>query len=173
MFDVRDAEEWDGEVCAAIYAPYVTDTAITFEDVPPTAAEMGERILAAQRSHAWLVAHEAGRVFGYAYGWPHRSRPAYRWSCEVSIYLERTRRRTGAGRVLYQALFERLRERGFRVLLAGITQPNEASTGLHRAVGFEPVGVYRDIGWKHGRWHDVSWSQLTIGADSTAPAELS
>jgi phosphinothricin acetyltransferase len=153
---VRSATDCDSDACAAIYAPYVTDTAISFETEPPSPDEMAERIASAQRSHAWLVLEEADRVVGYAYGSPFKTRAAYRWSCEVSVYVERGRHRDGNGRTLYEALFVRLADRGFRTAVAGMTLPNEASEGLHRAVGFEPVGTYRRIGWKHGRWHDVA-----------------
>jgi len=168
---VRDASERDAEACAAIYAPYVTDTAITFETDPPTAAEMAERITTAVRTHAWLVLEIDGRVVGYAYAGPAKARAAYRWACEVSVYLERGRRRTGGGRALYDALLSRLAERGFRTALAGMAVPNDASVGLHRAMGFEPVGTYRRIGWKHDRWHDVAWVQRTIATGQDPPAE--
>ncbi len=169
--NVRDASERDGEACAAIYAPYVTNTAISFESDPPTPAQMAERIAAAARTHAWVVLESEGRVVGYAYGGPFNSRAAYRWSCEVSIYIERGRRRTGAGRALYEALFSRLAARGFRTVAAGMTLPNEASVGLHRAMGFEPVGTFRRIGYKHERWHDVAWCERAIAAGEDAPAE--
>ncbi|AYY11689.1 N-acetyltransferase [Actinobacteria bacterium YIM 96077] len=159
---VRDATERDAEACAAIYAPYVTDTVITFEYEPPSAAEMAERIASAQHEHAWLVLEDQGRVVGYAYGGQFKARAAYSWSCEVSVYLEPGRRRTGAGRMLYDALFTRLAELGFRTAVAGMTLPNEGSVGLHRAMGFEPVGTYRNIGWKHGAWHDVAWTQRSL-----------
>jgi phosphinothricin acetyltransferase len=168
--DLRDATEHDAEACAAIYTPYVTDTAITFEIHPPPAAEMAVRIAAAARTHAWVVLADRGRIVGYAYGGPYKSRAAYRWSCEVSVYLERGRRRTGGGRALYQALFARLAARGFRTAVAGMTLPNDASVGLHRALGIEPVGTYRRIGWKHGAWHDVAWVQRTIAAGQDPPA---
>jgi L-amino acid N-acyltransferase YncA len=168
---VRDAEERDAEACAAIYAPYVTDTAVTFETEPPTAARMAERIATAARTHAWLVLEDGGRVVGYAYGGPFKDRAAYRWSCEVSVYTERGRRRTGAGRALYGALLDRLAARGFRTATAGMTLPNDASVGLHRAMGFEPVGTYRRIGWKHGTWHDVAWAQRTLTAADDPPEE--
>lgn len=168
---IRDAGEDDAAACAAIYAPYVSDTAISFELEPPTPAEMAERIARAQRTHAWLVLEDSGRVVGYAYGGPFNQRPGYRWSCLVSVYLERGRRRTGGGRALYQALFARLAERGFRTLLAAMTLPNEASEGLHRALGFEPVGTYRRVGYKHGSWHDVAWAQRSIGGDEDPPGE--
>lgn len=159
---VRDATEQDAEACAAIYAPYVTGTAITFETEPPTTAEMARRIAASQRTHAWLVLEADGRVVGYAYGGPYKERAAYRWSCEVSVYLEPARRRTGGGRALYTALLARLADRGYCTAVAGMTLPNHASVGLHRAMGFEPVGIYRRIGWKLGAWHDVAWTQRPL-----------
>jgi phosphinothricin acetyltransferase len=168
---VRQATEGDAEACAAIYAPYVTDTAITFEIDPPTPSEMAERIAAANRSHAWLVLTEADRVVGYAYGRPFAPRAAYRWSCEVSVYLEQGRRRTGAGRALYETLLPRLAERGYQVAVAGMTLPNDASVGLHRAMGFEPVGTYRHIGWKLDAWHDVAWMQRDLLAPISPPPE--
>lgn len=172
MSAVRDATEDDAESCAAIYAPYVTDTVITFEYEPPTAPEMTARIAAAQRTHAWLVLEDEGRVVGYAYGGPFRSREAWSWSCEVSVYLESGRRRGGGGRALYEALLARLTARGYRTAVAGMTLPNEASVGLHRAMGFQTVGVYPRIGWKFGSWHDVAFAQRSIGPDDGPPSEL-
>ncbi|HUA74636.1 MAG TPA: GNAT family N-acetyltransferase [Solirubrobacteraceae bacterium] len=170
---VRPATPADAAACAAIYGPYVTGTAITFETEPPAPAEMARRIEAANGAHAWLVLEHEGRVVGYAYGGRFAARPAYRWSCEVSVYLEPGRRRTGGGRALYEALFERLAERGYRTAVAGMTLPNEASEGLHRALGFQAVGVYRRIGYKLGSWHDVAWSQRPLGRgdDDGQPAE--
>jgi phosphinothricin acetyltransferase len=171
VLSVRDASARDAEACAAIYTPYVTDTAITFETEPPSPAEMAARIAAAQRSHAWVVLEDGGRVVGFAYGGRYKARAAYRWSCEVSVYLEPGRRRTGGGRALYTVLLARLAERGFRTAVAGMALPNEASVGLHRAMGFEPVGTYRRIGWKHDTWHDVAWTQRQIGPGDDPPAE--
>jgi L-amino acid N-acyltransferase YncA len=170
---VRDASQRDGAACAAIYAPYVTDTAITFETEPPSGEEMAQRILAASQRHAWLVLEDRGRIAGYAYGGTFSARAAYRWACEVSVYLELGRRRTGGGKALYSALLPRLAERGFRVAAAGMTLPNDASVGLHRAMGFEQVGVYRRIGFKHGAWHDVAWTQRTLAEGEDPPAEPS
>jgi L-amino acid N-acyltransferase YncA len=165
---VREATADDAAACAAIYAPYVTDSAVSFETEPPSAPEMAARIAA---SHLWLVLEDAGRVVGYAYAGRFAPRAAYRWACEVSVYLEAGRRRTGGGRALYGALLPRLAERGFRVAVAGMTLPNDASVGLHRAMGFEPVGTYRRIGYKHGAWHDVAWTQRMLAADGGPPAE--
>ncbi len=168
---VRDASQRDAEACAAIYAPYVLETAITFESEPPPPAEMAERIAAAGRAHAWVVLEHGGRVVGYAYGGPFNPRSAYRWSCEVSVYLERGRRRTGGGRALYEELFARLAGRGLRTAVAGMTLPNEASVGLHSAMGFEPVGTFRRVGFKHGAWHDVAWVQRGLADGRDPPGE--
>ncbi len=168
---MRAANRGDGAACAAIYAPYVTDTAITFELVPPTAEEMAGRIESSIENHAWLVLEEDAALVGYAYGARLQSRPAYRWSCEVSIYLRMGLRRSGAGRLLYGALLARLTERGYKVAVAGMTLPNAASEGLHTALGFESVGVYRRIGFKLGSWHDVAMMQLVLAAQGDAPGE--
>lgn len=156
----------------AIYAPYVRDTAITFELDPPTVDEMATRIATAVQTHAWLVLEDDdGTVVGYAYGGVLKPRAAYRWSCEVSIYLEQGRRRTGGGRALYEALFDRLTARGYRTAVAGMTLPNPASEGLHTALGFEPIGTYRKIGWKHNTWHDVHWTQRRLATTDDPPTE--
>lgn len=162
---VRDATAADAEACAAIYAPYVTDTTITFETQPPDAAELARRIDVAQARHAFLVLEEPdGEVVGYAYGGPFKERAAYRFSCEVSVYLAMNKRGSGGGRRLYDTLLDRLGGRGFRMVAAGVTQPNESSARLHTALGFEPVGTYTRIGYKQGQWLDVTWFQRPIGA---------
>jgi L-amino acid N-acyltransferase YncA len=165
MIRGADAQR-DAAACAAIYAPYVEDGPTSFEERPPDAVELGGRI---DDSHAWLVAEEAGEVVGFAYACRHRSRPAYRWSVDVSVYVATGRRGEGHGRRLYEALFADLRERGFRVACAGITLPNEASVALHERLGFEPVGVYRGIGWKAGAWRDVGWWQLELSPGAEDP----
>ena len=169
---IRDAVVADAERCAAIYAPYVRETAISFESEPPAADDMARRIADAQRAHAWLVLETDGEVIGYAYGGPFMARAAYQWATTVSVYLEQGRRRTGGGRALYEALFERLAARGHRTALAGIALPNDASIGLHQALGFEPVGTYRRVGWKLGRWHDVAWYQRDLIEDAGPPDAL-
>jgi phosphinothricin acetyltransferase len=167
---IRDATEEDAAACAAVYAPYVLQTAVSFEVEPPTTEQMAERIAAARDRYAWLVLEIDGRVAGYAYAHPFAERAAYRWSCEVSIYLERERHRSGGGRLLYEALLARLADRGYLRAMAGMTMPNDASARFHQALGFEPVGVYRRVGWKNGAWHDVAWVQKTIlDADDPPP----
>ena len=160
---VRDATPDDAATCAAIYAPYVRDTAVTFETEPPDAKEFARRIAAATAKHAWLVLVDDGRITGYAYGSPFKERAAYRFACEVSVYLAQGLRRSGGGRALYTALLPRLAERGYRTAAAGMTLPNEASVGLHRALGYTPVRTFRRVGWKLGRWHDVAWTRCDLG----------
>lgn len=164
---VRDADAGrDAQACAAIYAPYVTDSVISFEDQVPSTLEMQRRIAGA---HVWLLAEIDDRPVGYAYGSTHRERSAYRWAADVAIYIDRDHHRAGLGRALYTRLFERLRDLGLWTVCAGITQPNDASNGLHLAMGFLLVGTYRRIGWKQGAWHDVSWFQLDLRPGEPGP----
>src|SRR5215218_5116355 len=163
MISIRDADPpRDGAACAAIYAPHVEEGAVSFEQRAPDAAELAARIERYGATHAWLVAEREGSVVGYAYATAFNERPAYRWSAGVSVYVAEEARGGGVGRGLYEALFERLRERGFHMACAGITLPNEASVGLHESLGFEQVGVNRQIGWKEGAWRDVGWFQLEL-----------
>jgi len=152
----------DAAGCAAIYAPFVRDTAISLEGHPPDAAEFSRRIDSISAQHPWLVAEDEGALAGYAYGSAHRERAGYRWAAEVAVYVGEGHRRRGVGRALYGALLELLRRQGLQIACAGITLPNDASVALHEACGFEPVGIYRRIGWKAGSWHDVGWWQLRL-----------
>lgn len=160
---IRDADPArDAAACAAIYAPHVEGSAVSFEERAPEAAEMADRIERYGASHTWLVAEREGEVVGYAYGTAFNERPAYRWSTFVSVYIAEQARGQGLGRALYVALFERLRERGFRMACAGITLPNQASVGLHESLGFRQVGLNPEIGFKEGAWRDVGWYQLEL-----------
>lgn len=164
---IREGDpERDATPCAEIYAPVVKETAISFEASPPGVEEMARRIRAAIE---WFVTEEGDAVVGYAYASGHRGRPAYRWAVDVTAYVDSRHRRRGFARELYATLFDRLRADGYRVACAGVTLPNEASLGLHRAMGFEEVGTYRRIGWKLGRWHDVLWLQLDLAPGAPDP----
>jgi len=168
MIGLRPAEQRDAEAIADIYAPIVRDTAISFETEPPSAAVMAERIENTLQQRPWLVATDGDEVLGYAYASEHRQRTAYRWSVDVTAYIAESARRRGVGRRLYGALIPMLRAQGFRSAFAGIALPNDASVGLHEAVGFEALGVYRDVGFKLGAWRDVGWWSLQL-TDSAAP----
>jgi L-amino acid N-acyltransferase YncA len=169
--DLRSATPDDASAIAAIYAHYVRETVISFEAEPPDAGEMGRRIAATLPRFPWLVATDGNEVTGYAYAGAHMTRAAYRWSVDVSVYVHSGRHRRGIGKGLYLPLFEVLRGQGFVNAYAGVTLPNPASVGLHESLGFEPVGVYRRIGYKFGRWHDVGWWSLALAPHPEAPAE--
>jgi L-amino acid N-acyltransferase YncA len=165
---IRDAnpDGEDAQACAEVYAPYVNGSVISFEYEPPSAQEMRARMRAA---YAWLVAEHDGRAVGFAYGTKHRERAAYRWAADVTVYIDAAFHRAGVGRALYAELFTRLRAAGLWTLCAGVTQPNDASNGLHLTMGFQVVGTYRRIGWKAGAWHDVRWFQLDLRAGEPGP----
>lgn len=167
---VRPATTADAAACAAIYAPYVRDTAITFETEVPSASEMAGRIAAHGTSHAWLVLERGGRIVGYAYAYGFSPRPAYNWSCEISIYVAPDTRGNGVGPALHGVLLPLLSERGYRRALARITLPNPASIAFHERLGFTESGVLRRVGWKLGTWHDVAYLQRDLGdLDPMAP----
>ena len=149
----------DAAACAAIYAPAVTGGFATFEEVPPTAAEMAERIAAA---HAWLVDERDGTIAGYAYAGTFMERAAYRWAVSVAVYVDLAHQRRGVGRALYEALLPALAERDLRWAMAGIALPNPASVALHEAVGFRRAGLFEQIGYKAGGWRDVAWYQREL-----------
>ena len=160
----------DGATVAAIYRPYVTDAATSFEIDPPDGAEMARRIESVLAVAPWLVCvGPTDDVVGYAYAGRHRERAAYQWSVDATVYIRTDHHRRGVGRALYAVLFDLLRLQGFYVAHAGITLPNAGSIGLHEAVGFRLVGVYPAVGWKHGAWRDVGWWHLPLRERPPAP----
>jgi L-amino acid N-acyltransferase YncA len=173
VIEIRVATPEDAPVCAAIYAPICTSTHISFEEKAPSVDEMRARIVKTLEWMPWLAAVEDGNVVGYTYASRHRERPGYRWSVDVSVYVEERARGRGIGRTLYERLFAILEEQGFRRAYAGVALPNDASIAVHRALGFEQIGTYRRVGWKAGRWYDVAWFGRDIGDedDETKPAE--
>jgi phosphinothricin acetyltransferase len=156
------ASEADAEAIAAIYAPYVRDTAISFETEPPSVEEMRGRIRAVVAWTPWLVCEREGRVVGYAYAGRFHARAAYQWTVEVTVYVESASHRVGVGRTLYGVLLDALRLQGFRVAVGIIALPNPPSVALHERLGFVNVGVAAGLGFKHGRWHDVGWWRLEL-----------
>jgi L-amino acid N-acyltransferase YncA len=167
---IRLATEDDAAQVRAIYAPFcAADSHVSFEYEPPTVEEMGRRIAQTLERYPWLVCDEAGVVLGYVYAGLHSARAAYQWSVNVSAYVAEGRRGSGIGRGLYTSLFAILKLQGYVNAYAGATLPNPASTGLHEAMGFEPVGIYRGVGFKCGAWHDVIWLQRALGDRPTRP----
>ena len=169
MTRVRLATPDDGAACAAIYAPYVAETAISFEIVPPTADEMAARIAKVTAHWPWLVVEADGVVLGYAYATRHRDRPAYDWTTETTVYVQRDLHGRGIGRTAMRALIAVLRLQGFHLLVAGITAPNPGSFGLHRSLGFGRIGEFEAIGWKSDAWHGVEFWGLELSPRDPVP----
>ncbi|MDX1530221.1 MAG: arsinothricin resistance N-acetyltransferase ArsN1 family B [Rhodothermales bacterium] len=162
---LRLARGSDAAAIRTLYAPFVTDTAVSFEEAVPDEVEVRRRLQDTLAVRPWLVAEADGAVVGYAYATAHRGRDAYRWSVEVSVYVDPAWHRRGTARRLYTALLAVLRLQGFCNAYAGIALPNAASVGFHEALGFEPVGVYRRVGFKAGAWRDVGWWALRLRDD--------
>lgn len=171
MTILRLATAADGPDIAALYAPIVNETAISFETEPPSAAEMTRRVEGTLRRWPWLVCAGNEGPLGYAYATAHRSRAAYQWSADVSVYAAPVARRRGVGRALYTALLDLLRLQGYVNAYAAIALPNPASVALHEALGFRQVGVYRKVGYKLGAWRDVGWWELTLQPHPEPPAQ--
>jgi L-amino acid N-acyltransferase YncA len=152
----------DAPTLVEIYRPYVEDSAVSFEFTTPSITEFRARITKIQSNWEWLLAECNGRCVGYAYATAHRERAAYRWSVEVSAYVHVELHRRGIGRALYEQLFDDITAKGYCNAYAGIALPNPASIALHRRLGFETVGVFKSVGRKFGRWHDVLWMHRTL-----------
>jgi L-amino acid N-acyltransferase YncA len=151
--DIRSATVEDAAAIQRIYAPIVMETAISFEEVPPTIEEMAARIASTLKTHPYLVAVSGGKVCGYVYAGRHAERAAYRYSVDTTVYIAPEARGNGVGRALYTALLADLAGRGFHAAFAGIALPNPGSIRLHEQVGFTPLGIYREVGFKFGCWH--------------------
>jgi L-amino acid N-acyltransferase YncA len=168
---IRHADpQRDAAACAEIYAPYVLDSVISLELVPPSAEEFAARIAEISETHPFLLAvqdggTDSGAVAGFAYAGPHSERGGYRWCANVSVYLDPRYHRRGVGRRLYGELFGLLERQGVWTVCSGITLPNDASVGLHTACGFRMVGVFHRVAYKHGAWRDVAWMERDLRAD--------
>src|SRR6185437_8037984 len=170
MAEIRVATEADAAAIQAIYAPIVLETFISFEEEPPTVAEMAGRIRDTLPTHPWYVLERDGAVAGYALARPHAPRAAYRWSTDVTIYVAEHARRSGVGQALYRALLETLTRQRFHSAFAGIALPNAGSVGLHEAMGFVHLGTYADVGFKFGQWRDVGyWRRPLAGGMNGEP----
>lgn len=166
---IRLATEADAGAIAAIYAPYVEKTRISFEEIAPGPAEITMRM--ANPLYPWLVAVNDGRVLGFANSSAFRARRAYRWSVEVGIYVSLGAKRRGVGRALFRPLLDLLTAQGFVSAISAIALPNEESVGFHEALGFVHAGTYAHVGFKLGEWADVGLWQLDLAPRSDSPAE--
>jgi L-amino acid N-acyltransferase YncA len=153
----------DAEAITAIYAPIVVGTSISFELAPPSVEEIRARIVKTLQDLPWLVSADAqGKVNGYVYASKHRERPAYQWSVDATAYVREDARGQGVAKRLYAALFTELTTLGYFQAFAGISLPNDASVALHESMGFKRIGIYRNVGYKLGAWHDVGWWQKEL-----------
>ena len=159
---IRLAVPEDAERMLAIYAPYVENTGVSFEDHPPESRSFRTRIEQMMEKLPWLVAEVDGKVVGYAYAAPHRVRAAYSWSTEFSVYIGSQYRHQGVGALLYQRLVTLVQRQGYRNVYALITLPNQAAVELHRKLGFTELEVRHHAGYKLGRWYDVLWMELDL-----------
>ncbi|MGN9473736.1 arsinothricin resistance N-acetyltransferase ArsN1 family B [Pseudomonas syringae pv. aptata] len=168
---VRTAARTDAAAIQGIYAPMVERTAISFELEPPTVQEMAERIESTLFKYPYLVAERGGQVVGYAYASQHRAREAYQWSVDVTVYVAPQAHRSGIARALYSRLIPILERQGLHTAYAGIALPNAGSVGLHEALGFEHLGTYTEVGFKHGKWQDVGYWRKRLNS-ATPPGPI-
>lgn len=167
---IRPAVPQDAAALLRIYAPYVTDTAITFEYDVPSVEEFSERIRQITERYPYLVAERCGVPIGYAYVGPFHARPAYDWTVETSIYVDSTQRHSGIGRILHDALEHELKQRGFLNMYACISYPTQKdpyldtnSVDFHQHMGYELVGHFHRCGYKFDRWYDMVYLEKIIG----------
>lgn len=166
---IRLAKASDSTCILEIYAPYIKDTVISFEYEVPDITAFKERMANIQSRYPYLVCEVNGDIAGYAYASRHRDREAYSWSVDASVYVAPKFHRKNIGKTLYTALFEILKLQGYYNVYAGVTVPNVKSEGLHEAIGFKPVGIYHNVGYKFGRWHDVKWYELKLREHAKQP----
>lgn len=166
---LRKADLTDSEGILNVYAPYIKDTAITFETVIPAVDEFTTRVANFIKQYPYLVACADGKVVGYAYASRHRERAAYCYDADVSIYTMPEYHGKGVAVYLYNVLFTLLKELGYINLYAGYTVPNVKSMKFHQKFGFVYVGTYHNTGYKFNKWHDVAWMEKSINAHVLNP----
>ena len=171
-YEIRLINTGDIAGALAVYTPFVLNTAITFEYYVPTLDEFTTKVETITNGYPWLVYLHNGKVKGYAYGSIHRSKTAYQWSPESTIYLSSEAQGNGIGRILYETLFSLMRLQGYINVFAGVSLPNEQSESFQKSLGFEEIGVFKNIGYKLGKWHDTRWFQLHLAGHFDEPGQL-
>jgi L-amino acid N-acyltransferase YncA len=161
-YTIRLITTKDTEAALNVYAPYVLHTAATFEYEVPTVEEFKKKIEKITSQYPWLVCECDGEIVGYAYGSMHRDRTAYRWSPEATVYMNEDFHRKGIARILYTVLFEIMKMQGYYSVYAGVLATNTKSVEFHRAMGFEDIGLFKNIGYKLGEWHTNLWLQYFL-----------
>lgn len=162
MKKIRLATTNDTKEILDIYAPYIINTAISFEQVVPVFDEFEKRISDTIDLFPYLVYEEDGVILGYAYAGKHAARHAYLYSVNVSVYVDENAQGKGIGRILYNKLFEILTQQGYYTAFSAITSENEKSVAMHKTFGFEQVGYFKKAGYKFNRWLDLIWLQKEL-----------
>jgi phosphinothricin acetyltransferase len=174
MIKIREVTPADAPHLLEIYAPYVEETAVSFEYDVPTLEEFEGRISRILSKYPYLVAEKDGRIVGYAYATEFKGREAFRWTVETSVYVERSQRQGGIGRMLYEALEHELRQRGFQSMCACIAYTEREddphltndSVFFHQRMGFAMAAHFHRCGWKFMRWYDMVWMEKLIGSQN-------
>jgi phosphinothricin acetyltransferase len=159
---IRPAKSADVPRIAEIYNHHVRETVVTFEEQPVTDEEMTRRITETTAEYPWLVSEVDGTLAGYAYASSWKRRSAYRFAVESTIYLAPEFHGRGLGYELYRALIAEMRSHGLHCAIGGISLPNPASIALHEKLGFKPIGLFREVGWKFWKWVDVGYWELLL-----------
>ena len=160
---IRPATTANAAAIAAIYNHYVTNTIITFEEEPVSAAEMSGRMdEVAAAKLPWLVWAEDGKILGYAYAGKSKSRCAYRYTVEATVYLDKAATGRALGTQLYTALIASLKQHGYHGVIGGVALPNAASVALHEKLGFKKVAHFKETGFKFEKWIDVGYWELIL-----------
>lgn len=166
----RRATEDDVVPILAIYAPYVTDSAITFEYDVPSEEEFRQRIRTISTEYPYFVCESDGQIIGYAYAHRHMERAAYQWNAEISIYIRQGFTGKGLGKTMCQALIDLLRLQGIRNVFSCVTIPNERSAHLHHSMEFSTEGIFQNAGYKCGKWQTIAWFRKNIAPYTNEPA---
>ena len=159
MIEIRLATPANATAVAAIYAPYVKETTITFDYAVPSEEDFAQRIAETVTTYPYFVAEDNGVILGYAYAHAYKERAAYDWAVEVSVYVDRQKRGNGAGKLLYRSLEQTLKKQNVAILTACITGGNQASIDFHKKLGYQQVANFPKIGYKFDQWLDVIWLQ--------------
>lgn len=168
-FLIRRVREGDAQALLAVYAPYITGSAVTFEYTVPAADEFARRVRQIAAFYPYLVCERSGEIIGYAYADRLRGRAAYDWAAELSIYLAPGAQGRGIGTTLLACLIRLLEKQGLRRLYSCVTLPNEKSCRMQKKLGFEAAGAWHSVGWKFGAWHSVGWMEKQIGSGEPKP----
>lgn len=167
---IRSATLKDASSVLAIYRPYIEGSVVSFEYEAPSVSEIEKRISHVMAKYPWIVAEEDGEVIGYAYASEFRTREAYQWKCEVSVYVTDQAKGKGVAKALYDDLLDTLKRMGMVSAIAGMTVPNPETERFHKKYGFKKIAEYPKVGFKNGAWHNVAFAELQLNEYTSEPS---